>query len=81
MSDYLVCAGPKVLLPGSDNPSPASIVIDKGSGKISDVRRGRHTLQDLGLTGSSVEWIDAGNNIVLPGLVESVLFHSFCFRS
>ena len=77
MSDYLVCVGPKVLLPGSDNPLPASIVIDKRSGKILEVRCGQHTRQDLGLTGHSVEWIDAGNNIVLPGLVESVLLHGF----
>jgi len=81
MSEYLVCSGLKVLLPGCDNPSPASIVINKELGKISEVRRGQHTKQDLGLTGHSVEWIDAGDNIVLPGLIESVLFHGFRFLS
>lgn len=72
MLDYLVCAGPKVLLPGNDDPTPASIIVDKSSGKILEVRQGQHTTQDLGLVECSVEWIDAGNNIVLPGLVEFV---------
>ena len=80
MLDYLVCAGPKVLLPGNDNPTPASIIVDKSSGKILEVRQGQHTTpQDLGLTECSVEWIDAGNNTVLPGLVESVFFHNLQF--
>lgn len=77
MSDYLVCAGPKVLLPGNDDPTPASIIVDKSSGKILEVRQGQHTTQDLGLTGCSVEWIDAGNNVVLPGLVESVYIYPY----
>ncbi|KAF8973255.1 allantoinase [Flammula alnicola] len=71
MPDLLVCSGSSVLLPGNDHPSPASIIIDKSSGKIVDVREGHHTREELGLGADIVEWIDAGKNVVLPGLVDA----------
>ncbi|KAH9485381.1 Allantoinase [Psilocybe cubensis] len=71
MSEFLVCTGSKVLLPGNDEPTQASIVIDKASGKITQVRQGHHTSDDLGLHAHTVEWLDAGKNVVLPGLVDA----------
>jgi len=51
---------------------PATIVIDKHSGQIVQIRPGQLTHEELGLDRDRVEWIEAGNNIVLPGLVEYV---------
>ncbi|PPQ67319.1 hypothetical protein CVT25_005903 [Psilocybe cyanescens] len=71
MSEFFVCTGSKVLLPGNDEPTQASIIINKTSGKIVEVRQGRHTPEDLGLGAHSVEWLEAGKNVVLPGLVDA----------
>lgn len=60
-----------MLLPDNNEPTPATVVIDKHSGKITQIRPGQLALEELGLEGN-VEWIEAGNNIVLPGLVECV---------
>lgn len=68
MADFLVCTGSNVLLPEATGPVPATIIVDRSSGKIIDVRPIRLSRQQLIL--ESVEWIDAGDNIVLPGLVE-----------
>lgn len=70
MSEFLVCTGSKVLLPGNDEPIQASIVINKASGKIVQVLQRQHTSEDLALGAHSVEWLDAGKNVVLPGLIE-----------
>lgn len=70
MSDLLVCTGSRVLLPEYDEPNPATIIVDKSSGKIVDVRRDRITHDQLALDAILVEWLDAGERVVLPGLVE-----------
>lgn len=71
MAGFVICSAQKVLLPGNNEPTPATIIIDKHSGQIVQVRQGQLTHKELGLDGH-VEWIEAGNNTVLPGLVECV---------
>lgn len=71
MAIFVVCSAQRVLLPDNSEPTPATIVIDKRSGQIVQVRPGQLTHEELGLD-EDVEWIEAGNNIVLPGLVECV---------
>lgn len=73
MSTLLICSGSNVLLPGNDHPIPASIIVEKSSGKIVEVREGLHTHDNLELDFKNAEWIDAGTNVVLPGLVEYVI--------
>jgi len=76
MSQFLVCSGQRVLLPETDIPQPATVVIDISTGKITDVRLGKHSRSDLTLylpSNSEITWVDAGNKIILPGLVEYVL--------
>jgi len=68
MTNLLVCTGSKVLLPEANEPIPATIIVDKSSGKFVDVRRGQITPDQLDVR--PIEWLDAGENIVLPGLVE-----------
>lgn len=72
MTSFVVCSAQRVLLPDNNEPTPATIVIDKHSGRIVQVRPGQLTHEELGLDQNKVEWIEAGNNIVLPGLVECV---------
>ena len=71
MASFVVCSAQRVLLPESNEPTPATVVIDKHSGKIIQIRSGQLTHEELRLEGN-IEWIEAGNNIVLPGLVECV---------
>jgi hypothetical protein len=71
MASFVVCSGQRVLLPDNNEPTPATVVIDKHTGKIVQIRPGQLTEEELRLEGN-IEWIEAGNNIVLPGLVECV---------
>ncbi|KIY50345.1 allantoinase [Fistulina hepatica ATCC 64428] len=69
MRSLLVCTGQHVLLDGYDTPQSATIAIDVGSGKIVETRpvwcsHNTFKLADADI----VKWIDAGDNIVLPGL-------------
>ncbi|KAF8161108.1 allantoinase [Crassisporium funariophilum] len=70
MPNILVCSGDKVLLPGNATPTPATVIIDKVSGRIIEVRQGIQTHQDLKLD-EDTEWIKAGSHVVLPGLVDA----------
>lgn len=67
---FLLCTGSRVLLPGEDGLVEASILINKSSGTIVGVQRGLKAPDQLGLSPDQVEWIQAGKNVVLPGLVE-----------
>ncbi|KAF9811500.1 hypothetical protein IEO21_06584 [Rhodonia placenta] len=67
---YRVFTGTNVLLDSDDQPRPATIVVDVKTGKITDVRSGtghRAAFPDV----SDADWIDAGDNLVLPGLVDA----------
>jgi allantoinase len=66
-STTLILTGKNVLLPGNDTPQPATIKIDKESGKIIDVRVG-YKVQET----PDVNFINAGDKFILPGLVEWV---------
>ncbi|PPR07399.1 hypothetical protein CVT26_013715 [Gymnopilus dilepis] len=70
-TDLLLCTGTRVLLPGEDDLVEASLLIDRQSGKIIDVQRGLKTPDQFGVNQTLVEWIQAGNNVVLPGLVDA----------
>ena len=77
-----VFTGSKVLLPGSDQPQPATIVVDPATGKITDVRRyyspTRSDFPDV----QETDWIDAAANVILPGIVELVsIVPASCVRS
>ncbi|KAJ3575130.1 hypothetical protein NP233_g1309 [Leucocoprinus birnbaumii] len=74
MSSLLICSGQYVLLSDTDVPQPATIIIDTLSGKIKDIRPGKHSRSDLTPhlpPDSEITWIDAGNKFVLPGLVDA----------
>ena len=71
MASFVVFSAQKVLLPDNNEPTPATVIIDKHSGKITQIRPGQLAPEELRLEGD-IEWIEVGNNIVLPGLVECV---------
>jgi len=73
MAEFLVCSGANVLLPEATLPVPATIIVDRSTGKIVNVRPIQLTREQLIL--ESVEWIDAADNIVLPGLIEYMAPH------
>ncbi|CAA7261602.1 unnamed protein product [Cyclocybe aegerita] len=71
MVEFIVCSGRKILLPGDTSPSPATIVVHLSTGKIIDIREGQASCDELGLNRRAVEWIEAGDLVVLPGLVDA----------
>jgi hypothetical protein len=69
----VVFTSKNVLLPDHAIPQPATIKIDKTSGKITNVQLGyRHNTENA----PDEEWIDAGEKFILPGLVECVQWRS-----
>lgn len=74
MAKLLVCTGRHVILPGEQAPKAATITIDLLTGRIVDVRQ-EHQFRDGHLGDDDISWIDAGNSIILPGLVECVATH------
>ena len=69
MAVTLVVVGDRVVLPDHDTPKPATLVIDLTSGKLKYVCLGKvhaNSFENDALR------LDAGDKIVLPGLVECV---------
>ncbi|KAF9531665.1 hypothetical protein CPB83DRAFT_848537 [Crepidotus variabilis] len=71
MSKLLVCTGSKVLLPDTLTPVPATIVIDQNTGKIIEIRKTHLNRDQYSNESASIKWIEAGNYVVLPGLVDA----------
>ena len=73
-ADIRFYTGNNVLLPGSQVPRPATILVSASTGKIVDVREGRNARADCAdLTGDDDHrWVDVGDKYLLPGLVEYV---------
>ena len=69
MPNIRIFGGRRVLLPGRDEPIPASIHVDLTTGKIIAINEGRYERSDLNPDRED-HWIDAGENIIIPGLVE-----------
>ena len=72
-----VFTGNNVLLPGSQVPRPATVLVSTKTGKIVDVQEGRRIREDYAdiLASSSSDddnWTDVGDKYLLPGLVEYV---------
>ncbi|TFK46625.1 allantoinase [Heliocybe sulcata] len=70
MASSRVFTGQNVLLPGHDAPVPATIEIDKSTGKITEVKpgtAGRASYSPLG----DGDFIDAGSKLIIPGLVDA----------
>ncbi|KAG6911147.1 hypothetical protein DXG01_003887 [Tephrocybe rancida] len=65
----LICTGRNVLLPGIPSPVPATLTIDLSTGKIIEIVDSYQTT--IPQSNESVRWIDAGDKIVLPGLVDA----------
>lgn len=77
MADYLVCASHRVLLPGFDDTQPATITIDTSSGKITDVHLGKQPRETFP---ENVQYLDVGDKVILPGLVEYVGLYRVMYR-
>lgn len=73
---YLKVTSKKVLLPSGD-PQPATMTVDRASGKIVSIDL--HYLGDTGNAGEhppDIEVLDVGEKHVLPGLVECVVVYN-----
>ena len=66
-SNLVIFRGPRVLLPDHDELVEASVVVDADKGTILSVIEG-----PLSGIDDNARVIDAGDNIILPGLVEYV---------
>ncbi|KAG1890254.1 hypothetical protein F4604DRAFT_1914801 [Suillus subluteus] len=63
----LVVTSRNTLLPGSDQPQPATITVNIDTGKITDIQ----TVYAERSPGGETTFIDAGEKFVLPGLVDA----------
>ena len=70
-TDLQVYTGNNVLLPGFQVPRPATVSVSTKTGKIIDVREGRHVRADYASSDDD-RFIDVGDKYLLPGLVEYV---------
>ena len=84
-----VYTGDNVLLPGSQVPRPATVLVSTKTGKIIDVQEGRHVRADYADIIASDDdsdnddrhcWTDVGDKYLLPGLVEYVRSHLITTR-
>jgi allantoinase len=69
--DLRAYTGNNVLLPGASLPRPATVLVSTNTGKIIDVREGRHARTDFAHLDDD-RWVDVGDKYILPGLVEYV---------
>lgn len=64
-----VFLGSRVVLPGQNQPQPATIVVDSATGKITDVQRRLCARNEFPAV-EDIDWIDAGDSVIIPGIVE-----------
>jgi dihydroorotase-like cyclic amidohydrolase len=65
----LTLTSTRVVLPGQDAPSPATIEYDGVSGKITRIYPHYSVRSDYASL-PDVAWIDAGDLVVFPGIIE-----------
>ena len=69
----LIVAGQKVLFDDNESPQPATLVINTSTGKIQEIRPIYTTKESATIPAeANARWVDAGDNLVIPGLVECV---------
>ncbi len=64
-----VFTGSNVVLPGQSHGVPATIVANVDTGKITEIHTGLRARQEFPTVVDS-DWLDAGDKLILPGLVE-----------
>jgi len=69
MASRLICTGRNVLFAGAAVPQPATMVINTETGKITEIISGYRAWARDAI--GDTRWIDAGDKIVLPGLVDA----------
>lgn len=69
----LVCQSTRVLLPGNECPIPASVYINRETGKIIHISQDSQPTQVLKTDNIEFDFFDVGDKIILPGLVELVI--------
>jgi allantoinase len=69
----LICTGRNVLYAGAATPRPATIIINTITGKIAEILPSYQARDANVQVEDGIIWIDAGDRVVLPGLVEYVV--------
>ncbi|EGO25280.1 hypothetical protein SERLADRAFT_368680 [Serpula lacrymans var. lacrymans S7.9] len=59
------------MLPGCADPQAATIKVDLSTGKIIDIQSHHANKESLPSGNQNIRWVDAGDKIVLPGLVDA----------
>ena len=69
----LIVAGRKVLFDDNESPQPATLVINTSTGKIQEIRPIYTTKESATIPAeANARWVDAGDKLVISGLVECV---------
>ncbi|KAL1677272.1 hypothetical protein EV122DRAFT_252652 [Schizophyllum commune] len=68
----LIVAGRKVLFDDNESPQPATLVINTSTGKIQEIRPVYTTKESATIPAeANARWVDAGDRLVIPGLVDA----------
>jgi hypothetical protein len=70
MANIHVFSGHKVLLPDREEPTSASVVVDLDTGKIVEIVEGLYQRSDFPRAVDNDHWTEAGDNVIIPGLIE-----------
>jgi allantoinase len=72
---YHVFTGNNVVVPGHDQPQPATVIVDLDHGKIDAVLPGKRTALGDDYDELEIEWVEVDDKfLILPGLIECVRF-------
>ncbi|KAH8115738.1 allantoinase [Phellopilus nigrolimitatus] len=69
-SGVLIFTSDNILLTGSQKLAPATLIVEKSTGKILEVKETRSTRADFPEIADD-DWVDAGDRWILPGLVDA----------
>ncbi|KAI5889423.1 allantoinase [Schizophyllum commune H4-8] len=68
----LIVAGRKVLFDDNESPRPATLVINTSTGKIQEIRPVYTSKESATIPAeANARWVDAGDKLVIPGLVDA----------
>jgi dihydroorotase-like cyclic amidohydrolase len=68
-NNLLIISSSRIILPDSTEPVPGTIEIDKNEGKIIKILPHKSSINDYNV--QKQQFLDVGNNIVMPGIIDA----------
>lgn len=68
-NNLMIISSSRIILPDSTEPTPGTIEIDKNTGKIIKILPYKLSINDY--NDHKEQFLDVGNNVVMPGLIDA----------